>query len=206
MKYKFKDSQFKAMTWRVHGSADASRVKFSEHVPRWKDLHRDHKAKRIKAIKYFVYMYDYRSPLVSTIPVLKERKQCAAVLAGYDLEADKGLLDQIFGLTNQLYVDVVLQMIMFQKSRTFSVLVAKEEYMSQILEQLISPVTTEDSDKDLLQAYSIKAKLNDQLSSLRDEIDALYEELYGGDEQLQEVIEKSEILATPESYANRLTQ
>ena len=116
-------------------------------------------------------MYDYRSPLVSTIPVLKERKQCAAILAGYDLDADKGLLDQLFGLTNQLYVDVVLQMIMFQKSRTFSVLVAKEEYMSQILEQLISPVVDEEG-KDLLQAYSIKAKLNDQLSSLRDERDA----------------------------------
>ena len=205
MKYKFKDSQFRQMTFRVHGSADPQRVQFAEHVPRWKDLHRDEKAKRVKAIKYFCYMYDYRSPLVSTIPVLKERKQCAAVLAGYDLDADKGLLHQLFGLTNQLYVNVVLQMIMFQKSRTFSVLVAKEEYMSQILEQLISPVEDEEG-KDLLQAYSIKAKLNDQLSSLREEIDALYDELYGGDEQLQEVVEKSDVLATPESYANRLTQ
>jgi uncharacterized protein YaaW (UPF0174 family) len=139
------------------------------------------------------------------VPVLAERKNVAAVLAGYDLEKDSNILAQMFKLSASLYIEIVKQMLKVQHSRAFSTLVAQEAYFEQILEQLIIPVLDEEG-KDLLQSYQIKAKLNESLAVLRVQIDNLYEEIFKGDLDLQEKIDMSDTMATPESYANKLTQ
>jgi uncharacterized protein YaaW (UPF0174 family) len=143
--------------------------------------------------------------LHTQVPVLAERKNVAAVLAGYDLEKDSNILAQMFKLSAGLYIEIVKQMLKVQHSRAFSTLVAQEAYFEQILEQLILPVEEEEG-KDLLQSYQIKAKLNESLAVLRVQIDTLYEEIFKGDLDLQEKVDIGDAMATPESYANKLTQ
>ena len=202
---KFRDVQFKTMFFPIHKSTDPQKVSTVERVEGFRRLFRDEKPKRVKAIKYFCYLYDKGSPLHTQVPVLAERKNVAAVLAGYDLEKDSNILAQMFKLSANLYIEIVKQMLKVQHSRAFSTLVAQEAYFEQILEQLILPVEEEEG-KDLLQSYQIKAKLNESLAVLRVQIDTLYEEIFKGDLDLQEKIDIGDTMATPESYANKLTQ
>ena len=202
---RFRDVQFKAMFFPIHKVKDPQKVETVDRVDGFRRLFRDDKAKRIKGIKYFCYMYDKGSPLHTQLPVLSERKKIAATLAGFDLEKDSNILSQMFKLSSGLYIEVVQQMLKIQHSRAFATIVAQEAYFDQILEQLILPVAEEEG-KDLLQAYQIKAKLNDSLIDLRIQLDALYEEVFRGDTEIMDRVDLNESMATPESYANKLTQ
>lgn len=202
---RFRDVQFKAMFFPVHKVKDPQKVDTVDRVEAFRRVFRDDKAKRIKGIKYFCYMYDKGSPLHTQLPVLKERKKVAATLAGFDLDKDANILAQMWKLSSKLYVEIVQQMLKIQHSRAFAVIVAQEAYFDQILEQLILPVEEEEG-KDLLQAYQIKAKLNDSLNDIRIQLDALYEEVFRGDTEIVDKIDLSDSMATPESYANKLNQ
>lgn len=202
---RFRDVQFKGMFFPVHKSDDPQKIDTVERVDAFRRLYKDNKAKRVRCIKYFCYMYDKGSPLYTQVPVLQERKQVAATLAGFSLEDDANLLAQMFKLSSPLYTEIVLKMLKVQHSRAFATIVAQEAYFDQILEQLILPVEEEEG-KDLLQAYQIKAKLNESLATLRTQLDALYEEVFKGDEQIQEKISIDDAMATPESYAGKLNQ
>ena len=202
---KFNDRQFNLMLFRIHKVEDPQKQEMVKRVPAFKRLGKDNKSLRVKCIKYFCYLYDRYSPLQTQVHVLKERKQVAATLAGFNLEEDKHVLALLFRLSNPTYVDVVKQMLKLQHSRAFSMIVAQEAYFEQILEQLVTPVEDEEG-KDLLQAYSIKSKLSDNLESIKNQLDTLYEEVYGDNEDVQEIMNADSLLATPEAYASKLTQ
>lgn len=202
---RFRDVQFKAMFFPVHKVKDPQKVDTVDRVSAFRRVFRDDKSKRIKGIRYFCYMYDKGSPLHTQLPVLAERKRVASTLAGFDLEKDSNILAQMWKLSSPLYIEIVQQMLKVQHSRAFATIVAQEAYFDQILEQLILPVEEEEG-KDLLQAYQIKAKLNDSLNDLRVQLDALYEEVFRGDTEIMDKIDLTDSMATPESYADKLTQ
>lgn len=186
----FKDSDFRKMRWRVYKAKNIDDAGMSEIT----ELKRV-KVNKLKVASYFAYMYDAGSPFPKRIQDIKERKAAAAKLAGYDLTLleDHAACANLFALANDAYVSIVVQMLKIQHNRDFSRISALESFFTECVEKMFTIV--EESDKmdakKMLDAMTVKDGLRKFMKSTSEELESLYNKIYGGDDQLEKVVEQA---------------
>ena len=196
----FRVTDFKQMRWKVHGVDHYKDVKGHEEIPSIMRVHID---ERIYVLKYFCYMYDQKSPLQRRVPELKKRKEEAAILSGLNIseERDMAIAVGLWGISRPAYVDIVKEILLAQHSRTFSLIVVQEALFEEYLEKMLTAVSDEAGDKDVLAAMGLKGKMSEEMDKISARLDKYYKEVYGDDPLLEEkvVIEQSGF--TPASAA-----
>jgi hypothetical protein len=164
-------------------------------------------------IRYLIMVYDPASPLISAEPSLEKRKAIAIDLSGVSPATETDLKE----LAEEKYVQaVVTYLFNFTNSRLWQKTVVNEQLYEEYCKRLLQPVrssnltTTTDEEgkavrkgqvvmeKDELQAYTIKAKLREELDTISIALEGYYKQLFAGDEKL---IKKNNKRFTPEQMA-----
>ena len=142
-----------------------------------------------KVIKYFCYCYDSKSPFVTEIEEVSQRKELALEEAGID---DEEQIESLLQLDNEQYILLLTAMMKAQKDRLFRLIVVNEEAFTEYETSVFKRLTAE-KDKDLMQALITKDKILESLHQIGERLDVYYRKFFNNEE---EVIKK--VSFTPE--------
>lgn len=150
-------------------------------------------------MRYILFMYDPKSPLIRDIRNIKARKQEAAKLSGFDLEKDTEFLDTLYGFTDdKILKSTVRFLIEFIHDRVWSMIVSLEQTFYEYNERLLKPVeSTDTKEKDMMSTIVLKSKLIQDLKEIHNLLKEYYKEIFEDDELREKIVNK----ITPESMA-----
>lgn len=150
-------------------------------------------------ICYIVFMYDINSPMRKFFSDIDERKKECAVLAGYDLQADKARVGRLFDFTDKNITEMTTSFLKYQNNKAWAVLQSNEEVLWQYHHELLSPIINFKQDKEKLQALEIKSKLMNECDAIIKRIEMYEDKIFGGDQRLIAQVNSSP--TSPESIA-----
>lgn len=150
-------------------------------------------------ICYIVFMYDMQSPMRKFFSDIDERKKECAVLAGYDLQADKARVGRLFDFTDKNITEMTTSFLKYQNNKAWAILQSNEEVLWQYHQELLNPITNFKQDKEKLQALEIKSKLMNECDAIIKRIEMYEDKIFGGDQRL--ISQVNSAPASPESIA-----
>lgn len=163
-----------------------------------------------KIIRFIVAMYDSKSPFVKMFQAIDQRKKECATFAGFDLKKDEEILNHMFYFTNprgeededledySFFSDMVIEFLRDQNHRIWAMIVSNEQTFYEYQKALLSEITAFTTDKDKLNAISIKTKLMEDSDAISVRLEKYYQVLYG-----DEIINSTTINYTPEGMARK---
>ena len=151
-------------------------------------------------MRYILFMYDPKSPLIRDIRNIKSRKQEAAKLAGFDLEKDTDLLDGLYDFTDErILKSTVHFLIEFIHDRVWSMIVSLEQTFYEYNERLLKPVdSTDTKEKDIMATIVLKSKLIQDLKDIHNLLKEYYKEIFDDEKLIEKIVNK----ITPESMSS----
>lgn len=172
---------FSNMHFQIEGVKDLRKVESL------KDLQHFWKLENEDVQLYFLYLYDQNSPFVRTYQDHRKRKEMVATYIGLD---NPDIIQQLSTLEDEIYQDVLLELLLEQKSRLWTTIVVHEHLFSEYAEKLLKPIDSKSgsrglSDKEVLQAVDTKDKIRNSLREISDALDADYTKFYGGDNEIK---------------------
>ena len=209
----FEDSKFNALKYNVFAVKPTKNI--LDELPALRNLKSfvdaGKERKDInKVIRYIVAMYDSKSPFVKMFQAVDQRRKECASFAGFDLVKDKELLDRMFSFTNPLvnedeeqedftwFSDMVLDFLRDQNQRVWAMIVSNEQTFYEYQKALLSEITVFTTEKDKLNAISIKTKLMEDSDAISARLEKYYQVLYG-----DEIVNSTTINYTPEALARK---
>ncbi len=151
-----------------------------------------------KIIRYILLMHDKKTPLRRDIADLQERKEQAAILAGFDLEKNEERLEEIFTLSDDRVADMIIEWMEFQGNRLVVMIDTNEQMFFDFNRAALEKVSDVNNDKQKMDAVMVKAKLSEECEKIDARLEIFYEKLYG-DPDVIEVVQRRKF--TPESMA-----
>jgi len=193
----FHDSEFSSMSFKVHGVKDIADVPNIRSLRGFDAIIKNYKDKATPIIKYICYMYDQSSPMKKHYPELEQRKRECSLLSG--LAKMPPLEEAMIDMSSELFIISIDGFLKHQNNRVWSMIVSNEEVFYEYQSKLLVK-TEEERDKDLLQALQIKSKIMNDMDEINKRLEAYYDKLYQGDQELAaKVIIKN---ITPEDIAD----
>ncbi len=144
-----------------------------------------------KILRYILFLYDPKSPLIKDSRNIKTRKQEAARLAGFDLTKDTDFLDDLFAFKNkEAAAKAVLFLKEFIHNRTWSMIVSHEQTFYEYNERLMKPVEDNDDtkEKDVMATIVLKSKLVQDLKDIHSILKEYYREIFDDDDLRDKVV------------------
>lgn len=170
-------------------------AEFKEFKATVKPLHKD------KTIRYILYCYDIKSPLVKNNVELMKRKYEALILAGYELSASKKFsadIERMIMGENDKVNKMIVRFVRIQKNHKYSLLVATEQaYYKKINTMMDSSARLTKQEHDATRQMEM-------------DIETLTSEIFGGDttshliESLYDSILFDQVELRPEDIATKL--
>jgi hypothetical protein len=212
-----KDIDFSKLRFQVHGVPHGTELllKFPE-LQAYPEIATYKHADRNYVIRYVIYMYDMHSGLIQKFPELKQRKEFALELAGFERDPNTGKFkSEIYKMINLEKIQVkvvseeedskdktvtesnrIFEMVMcyikLQNNRLWSMIVTTEQAFLEYQGLIMEPVS-ERGDKDTLAAANTKDKLMESCYNMNKRIDEYYKELFGDNEDLKNVVKKKPV-------------
>lgn len=185
------------MSFKVHGVKDIADVPNIRSLRGFDAIIKNYKDKATPIIKYICYMYDQSSPMKKHYPELEQRKRECSLLSG--LAKMPPLEEAMIDMSSELFIISIDGFLKHQNNRVWSMIVSNEEVFYEYQSKLLVK-TEEERDKDLLQALQIKSKIMNDMDEINKRLEAYYDKLYQGDQELAaKVIIKN---ITPEDIAD----
>lgn len=150
-------------------------------------------------IRYTMVLYDKESRLIKYFTNLEQRKKEAAVLAGYDLESDAGILATLFDFTDPDLQTIALYFLEEQNDMSFRLLISNEQTFSEYQKALMTNISIGD-EKDKMSALNIKTKLMEESDRIVERVEKYYIKVYGEGEEKAKAKTRD---FSPESIARR---
>lgn len=197
----YTQNDFKNMRFKVHGINDIEKIAWLKDIPSVKGLN---PARKLATVKYFAYMYDQNSPLFSRVSDVAQRKKEASRIAGFEISKDIKYLEQIWGLTQETYVKIVVEMMKVQNNHELTMLVSLENYFYALNERLLRPLQ-EGDDMEELKSLETKGKLRKEMLDTKVVMTELYNSLFKGDKVLEEKVMRTSRFS-PENVAIELSK
>ena len=151
----WEDKDFRSMFFPIHGEDDIWNIPQLSTISH---LFKGIRKNRDRIAKYFIYAYDKGSPLIRKLKKIDARKEWAASLAGFDAEKDKKLLEPLYNLEGDMYAAILYGILTEQNYKLWMLIVAYEQSFSENFATILGK-TSENRDKDLLQALNHKQKI-----------------------------------------------
>jgi hypothetical protein len=193
----FHDSEFSSMSFKVHGAKDIKDVPNIENLRGFAQIIKSYKAVATPIIKYICYMYDQSSPMKRHYPELTQRKKECSNLSG--LAKHENIEEAMIDMVSELFIISIDEFLKHQNNRIWSMIVSNEEVFYEYQSKLLVR-TEEERDKDLLQALQIKSKIMNDMDEINKRLEAYYDKLYQGDQELAAKVVVKNI--TPEDIAD----
>jgi hypothetical protein len=209
------DKRFDKLLISVHKMDESQDIIEGSSVLMEYEAYRKFKSKfSNQVIKYIVYLYDKNSPLIRDYRDLAERKDAALILAGFTRQ-HTGQWSKTVRDMKELKNDVVLELILIymdvQHHMKMDMIHVFEQMFLEYREHLLRPVTITNNQgakeqKDMLAAVDQKKKLREECMAIKKDLDILYEEVYGDNEDLlSNEIQMELRRSTPETVALQKT-
>jgi hypothetical protein len=154
-----------------------------------------------KLIRYVMVLYDKRSPLIKQFSNLQLRKTEAAIVSGYNIEKDAGIIEKLFDFTDKQLQVLAIEFLKDQNDMYWSMIVSNEQTFYEYQKALLSEVTLFTTERDKLSALQIKAKLMDDCDTIAERVDTYYHRVFGEGDVNTKAKQKRSF--TPENIANR---
>lgn len=198
----FKDEDFRGLPFPIH-KADPSKSLLAQipdllNIPEFAAAISNPRADQI--IKYIILMYSKHSPLAKKFTDLSIRKTQAAIMAGFDMEADNrsseeiieaetdddedtvlsipSLLTQLFDFLDQQMSEMVVGFLRHQNDLLYSMLESNRQTFYEYQQTLLSPVLMIRNDKDRITALAVKSKLMEDSDTIALRIEKYEQQLY----------------------------
>lgn len=161
-----------------------------------------------KVLHYMLLAYHPKSPMIEKYTFVAQRKEKAAEYAGFKITPrDTRIRDILFDHSDEKFVSILHQFLIFVNNRLWSMIVANEYTFLEYQQKLITPLSIEvGKDKDALTAATIKGKLMEDMDKINSRLETYYQRFYMGDEKLIIAGTKKKRRITPESFANNVSQ
>jgi hypothetical protein len=130
-------------------------------------------------------------------PELNQRKKECSNLSG--LVKNENIESVMMDMESELFVFSIDEFLKYQNNRVWSMIVSNEEVFYEYQSKLLIK-TEEERDKDLLQALQIKSKIMNDMDEINKRLEAYYDKLYQGDQELAAKVVVKNI--TPEDIAD----
>lgn len=150
-------------------------------------------------IRYVVACYDKGSPIVRVISNIGTRKMEAALVAGYDLEKDSEVLDDIFAFEGETMTLGIL-LLKEQNDMYWAMTVSNEQCFWEYQKALNTSITNYKDDKQKMDALNVKSKIMDECDKITERVEAYRLKIFGDPEIVAKVSKKN---FSPESIAHR---
>lgn len=154
--------------------------------------------------QYILYFYDKNTPLRSLFPDIAQRKQQAAVLAGFNLVDDEERVNRLYSLSDKPVTAAVVNFVQYQNSREWSLLVTNEQLLWETQENLMKKFSASDykDPKQMLDAVKVKTQLSGETDKIMDLITKYEDRLFAGDDIARDAAANLRSTGmTPESFA-----
>lgn len=152
-----------------------------------------------KICRYVILVYDPKSPLVVDERDLLYRKQQAAELACLDLN-DEEVMGDIYSFENEVALNFAVRYLTrYVKSKEWSAIVAIEFKYWESIKRLLTPISEDGKDRDVLMAVQIKSQITEEVEKDIVRLDNLYKMFFGEDDVLERKAKKR---VSPERIAN----
>lgn len=202
---KINPGEFSKMTWKVYHVKNDKELDLSA-VPSFSRV----KADRLATIKYMAYLYDAESPFNKRIPDVAERKREAAILAGFDLTTAAGMtkVNRLYLLSDEMYRDIVVDMLRFQRNKEFTQLISLETFFDECTRRMLQPLEDIQDGKNSkleMDAVLVKSKISDEMQKTSEKIDILYRKLFCDDPAVKKIVAKI-VQFSPEGIADQRYQ
>ena len=209
-----KDTRFESLTYPIHKFKDSedlvvklgfqSVLEFSEYPEQYRN----------NVIRYVVLLFDKGTPLIREYTDLSERKEAALTLAKFE-RTKKGNWPEHVLQIRDMYDDQANRMILkfmdMQHHMKLDMILTFEEMFNEYKALLLRPVLNQEASKSnnlsptqvkaIYTAADFKKKLREECMSIRTDLDVLYKEVYGDNEDL---LKKSKTMrmTNPEQIAS----
>lgn len=187
-----------------------------DQIPSWKDYpskqfdKKDDDGKTIRnknkrehfnsIVLYIIFVFDKKSPFHLKYRDIKKKKEIAAQEAS--LPEKDGFDEQVLNNENEEVLKMTVDFLTFQNDKMWTEIAVYESLFSEYAGLLFKPIN-ESKDKDLVAATNSKAKIREEFSSVRLQLDRLYMEFYGNDTSLLDKAQKTTRFS-PESVSKKL--
>lgn len=147
-----------------------------------------------KSLAFIAYMYDPGTPLRGRFPEMEQRVSAAAELSE---------MEDLGQMWSEDWVTAVVEFLRAANNRLWTMIISNEETFYEYARRALSPVSTSDdvSDKDILQAATIKSKLLGDMNEIDDRLTGYYRRLTGEDNKLIDAIRVRRL--SPEAIAKQ---
>lgn len=154
------------------------------------------------ALRYIMFLYDSKSPFTKKFPNFEERKKQAMIEASSWGEVNEGWMQDVIENKDEKVLDIIVDFLKIQNDKVWSSIVSDEELFLEYTRTLMKPIESITSDKDLIQATTIKGKIREERAKVLVELEGLYEKFYNKDKDLEEVVKGKKM--SPEFMARKV--
>ena len=178
----FQESDFQYLKYNPYPLPQTTNLldKFPE-LKRFPEYSKEIQLDKDKVLRYIIYAYDRKSPLLSEKNLVK-RKMLACKVAGFELEDGKypELVEFMIKGKNHIINRMICCYARNQKSTHYALLVSGMESFYENLAKLSAPSDEKDDMKDMVE----KNKLYKQTAEMISSIESNADEVFNGDIEL----------------------
>lgn len=203
---RIEDYEFDDIFWdikRVPTSVDLRKKYKDEFKEVWPNLIRSQEKEVNRRIRYIIFLYDHKSPLVRKIKNIDERRDYAAKLAGYNIanvpeELKRNVID---GKEPSLVLSIY-NFVKYRNPMKFTELVIYENNFWDYSKILLSPPKKQANHEVTEAEVKRRKALRVEIKNIQEDIEALQYELFSGDKEIIPIVrEVRRMQTTPEAMA-----
>lgn len=154
-----------------------------------------------KLIRFIMVLYDKKSPAIKQISNIGQRKNEAALVAGYSLTLDADLLKNLYEFTDFELQIIALQFLRDQNDMYWSMIVSNEQTFWEYQKALNQSIVSFKDDKQKMDALNVKSKLMDECDKITERVEGYYLKVFGDGEAAGKAKQLRSL--SPEGIANR---
>jgi hypothetical protein len=156
-----------------------------------------------QSLRFVSLMYDEASPLRSRFAEIEKRKEFALDMAG--IKPDTKIYKAWLTLDWDWMSELIVLYMRLVNNRLWTLIVTNEEAFYEYSARVLQPISTTSataSDKDILQAATVKSKLMDDMDKINERLSNYYRQLSGEDEAMSSAVQKRRAVS-PERIGKR---
>ena len=153
-----------------------------------------------KLVRYAFVLYDKKSPLIKQLTNVAQRKQEAALVAGYDLVKDADRIQKLYDFLDEDLRLLVMEFLREQNDMYWSLIVMNEQTFYENQKTILTKLTVVRDDKQRVDAMNAKGKLLEECHIIAERTEGYYQKVYGDGQILVAAKQKN---FKPEAIAKR---
>jgi hypothetical protein len=194
----FTEKDFARLPFNPMGKKRLSGTQLKEIL---KPISDEKEERQEELLRWVIAMYDQASPISRAYPDLKQRKICAAAVAGI---TDEATIDALIDNTIEGIPEMVNNYLrLYGHNRLWAMIVAQEAQFWEYQYRLLKPVDGS-KDKEILQSIELKSKIASELDITSTRLDGYYQKLYSNDDDMASISRVKRL--TPETIADVLSR